>query len=166
MLSIANLSKSCQVRRLTEANLPQMLALCQGNPLYYEHCPPAVTEDSLRQDMAALPPRKTLEDKYFLGFFQGEELVAILDLITAYPNPETAFFGFFMVKKERNGTGFGSQLVEELCRALKADFRHIRLGYVSSNPQSKHFWEKNGFIPTGVISKTEHYDIVVLEKTL
>ncbi len=166
MFPIETLSKSCRVRRLTEEDLPQMLALCQGNPLYYEHCSPAVSIESLKQNMQALPPRKTGEDKYFLGLFQGTELVAILDLITAYPNSETAFWGFFMLKKEKQGQGLGSQLVQELCVALKGEFAFVRLGYVKTNPQSKHFWEKNGFSATGVISKTENYDIVVMEKKL
>ncbi len=166
MYPIEKLSKSCSVRKLTEDDIPKMLELCKNNPLYYEHCPPEVSKDGLRSDMAALPPRKTMEDKYYLGLFQGSELLAILDIITGYPNEETAFWGFFMVKKEKQGRGFGSKLVAELCEALKDDFKAVRLGYVSSNPQSKYFWEKNGFAPTGVISKTELYDIVVMEKKL
>ena len=40
---------------MTEADLPILLALCRSNPGYYEHCPPFVTEESLRADLAALP---------------------------------------------------------------------------------------------------------------
>ena len=73
----ARLSKRCRVRRLTEADLRELLALCEGNPLYYRHCPPAPTAETLLGDMAALPPRRTLNDKYYLGFFdEGRPMTA------------------------------------------------------------------------------------------
>ena len=73
----ARLSKRFAVRRLTEAELPELLELCEGNPLYYRHCPPAPSAETLLGDMAALPPRRTLNDKYYLGFFdEGRPVTA------------------------------------------------------------------------------------------
>lgn len=34
-------------------------------------------------------------DKYYIGYFEGEKLVAVMDLILNFPNKETAFIGFF-----------------------------------------------------------------------
>lgn len=166
-LDPARLSARCKVRSLTEEDLPALKALCLGNPLFYTHCPPPPSEESLRCDMAALPPRKTLTDKYYLGFFDGPELIAVLDLITGFPKPEIAFWGFFMLKAAEQGKGRGTALVTELCAALRGfGFRAVRLGWVKTNERAERFWKKNGFAETGVSYDTPDYTVVVAQKEL
>ena len=46
-------------------------------------------------DMSVLPPNKEMCDKYYLGFYDGEKLIAVMDFIMAYPDELTAFIGFF-----------------------------------------------------------------------
>ena len=166
-LDPAGLSARYAVRRLTEADLPALLALCRSNPLYYRHCPPAPSAESLLGDLAALPPRRTLADKYYLGFFDGETLIAVLDLIPGFPKPEIAFWGFFMLRAERQGRGEGSALVSELCAALaRRGFRAVRLGWVRGNPQAERFWKKNGFAETGVSYDAGGYTVVMARREL
>lgn len=51
-----------------------------------------------------------------------------------------------MVDAGRQGTGFGSLLVEEAANHLRAQgFSRLRLGVDKGNPQSLAFWTKNGF---------------------
>lgn len=164
-LDPAALSARYAVRRLTEADVPAVLKLCRGNPLYYEHCPPPPTEETVRADMAALPPRKTLADKYYLGFFEGDRLCAVLDLITAYPRPEIAFWGFLMLDATLQGQGRGTALVSELCAVLAAKgFRTVRLGWAASNLRAERFWKKNGFVETGVRYDAGGYTVVVAQR--
>lgn len=47
-----NFSKSYHVRMLTERDIPLILALCEKNTQFYEHCPPFVTAESIRDDMS------------------------------------------------------------------------------------------------------------------
>ena len=54
-MNYINFSKSYHVRMLTERDIPLILALCEKNTQFYEHCPPFVTEESIRDDMCALP---------------------------------------------------------------------------------------------------------------
>ena len=163
----ALLSARYEVRRLTEAELPELLALCRGNPRYYLHCPPEPSAESLLADLAALPPRRTLNDKYYLGFYEHGELAAVLDLIPGFPKPEIAFWGFFMLRRELQGQGRGTALVSELCGALAAlGFRSVRLGWVRGNPQAERFWKKNGFHETGVSYETGAYTVVVAQREL
>lgn len=44
--------------------------------------------------MKALPPQKQEADKFYVGFFDGEKLAAVLDLIVSYPDDSAAFIGF------------------------------------------------------------------------
>ena len=166
-MDVSQFSETYRVRRLTETDIPAIFALCRNNPLYYEYCPPFVTEDSIREDMAALPPRKTLADKYYVGYFEGETLVAVMDFISGFPKPEVAFIGFFMAEKAKQGAGLGTKIITELFAFLrKSGFQSVRLGWVKGNPQSEHFWKKNGFLETGAQDNSNPYTIIIAEKVL
>lgn len=167
MIQFEELSREYAVRRLTEEDLPEVLALARGNPVYYEHLHEAPALETLREDMTKLPSHAAPEDKYFLGYFRDGQLCAVLDLITRYPDPETAFIGWFILRKDLQGRGIGTALVNELLALLKAQgFCYVRLGYVKGNPESKSFWEKNKFTPAGVEVPTDSYIVVVLERSL
>lgn len=164
---VDKLSERYRVRRLTEADVEMVYALSVGNPMFYQHCPPFVTPKSILSDMKALPPRKDYADKYYIGYFEGDELVAVMDLILGYPNEETAFVGLFMMAKERQRKGIGSGIVEECFAFLGSmGYRFVRLAYAKGNPQSEAFWVKNGFVKTGVEMESEGYVQVVMERRI
>ena len=54
-----------------------ILRLSESNPMFYEYCPPFVTRESILNDMKALPQGKTDAEKYYIGFFEGQKLIAI-----------------------------------------------------------------------------------------
>lgn len=166
-MEVSLISTRYSVRRLTAEDVPAVFSLCSKNEQYYRYCPPFVTERSIMEDMKALPPKKGPEDKYYVGFFDGGELVAVLDLIVSFPNDRTAFIGFFMLEKRLSGGGVGSSMIEGLKAYLKKlGFTHIRLGWAKGNPQAEHFWKKNGFTETGVSYKAEGYTVIVAECAL
>lgn len=147
---VSRFSTVFRVRPLTVQDIPQILQLCRGNPLYYEHLHQQPEESGIRADLTALPPHKTMADKFYLGYFQGRTLIAVMDLIRGYPQKDTAFLGFFMMNAACQGQGIGTSILSELAGQLKwLGFRRLRLGYVADNPQSGAFWKKNGFEPCG-----------------
>lgn len=166
LMDIKELSGTYEVRAAGAEDVPDILRLCRGNPVYYRYCPPEVSEESIREDMVKLPPDKSEDDKFYLCFWDRGRLVAVLDLILKYPDEETAFIGFFMVDSDFQGKGIGSRIAEDIFKCLKSEFLKVKLGYVKGNEQSRHFWEKNGFAPTGIVSKEYEYEIVVMEKIL
>ena len=97
------------VRPLEEKDLPEMLTLCLGNSLYYEHMGTVPTKENLRRDMTNLPRGRTMEDKFFLGFFRDGRLCAVLDLILRYPGEDAAFVGWFILRADLQGRGEGEQ---------------------------------------------------------
>ena len=166
-LPIEQISARYAVRPLAEADLPAILALCRGNPTYYEHMRLHPTLENLAESMTALPPGKGPEDKYFLGCFWEGRLLAVLDLIAAYPDLETAFLGWFILDKAHQGAGNGTALLAELLAFCKAHgFRYMRLGYIKGNPESERFWHRNRFAPTGVETGGGGYTVVVMQKKL
>lgn len=159
------LSKIYRVRRLTEEDADRIYALSAENPMFYQFCPPFVTRESILNDRKALPPRTSYDDKYYIGYFEKDELTAVMDLILGYPNDETAFIGLFMMKKQCQGKGIGSAVVEECFDFLSGiGYRFVRLGFARGNPQSEAFWKKNGFTQTGVEVDNGNYIMVVMER--
>ena len=143
-------SQKYAVRPLTAGDVDKILALCAENEEFYRYHPPMATRESILADMTALPPGTGAENKHYLGFFDGDALVAVLDLIEHYPQQNTAYIGFFMTKKERQGCGLGTSLIGKLFDELRKEkFCRVRLAIDRGNPQSKAFWEKNGFALTG-----------------
>ena len=165
-MKISQCSNHYQVRELVDADLKQVLAFYQTNPLYFEHFPPLPSLESLANDLVECPPGEELSDKYFLGFWDKERLVAILDLIDGYPTAEIAYIGLFMVDSRLAGQGLGSKIIAELLSQLATHFKKMRLGYVESNPQSSHFWSKVGFCPTGEVKELAGKNIVLTEYDL
>lgn len=127
-----------------------ILALASGNKLFYEYHPPFVSRESILEDMNSLPPGKELKDMYYIGFFDGGNLVAIMDLILGYPGEKTAYIGLFMVGQDYQGKGVGSKIIQD-CADYLADigYEKIRLAIDRGNPQSEAFWTKNHFVKTG-----------------
>lgn len=158
-LPVQTLSSRYQVRRLGEDDLPELLELARGNTVYYAHLHEEPSLEGLRADLTKLPPRAAPEDKYFLGYFQEGRLCAALDLILRYPNPETAFIGWFILRKDLQGQGVGTELFRELL--FRLPFRYIRLCYVKGSEESRRFWRKFHFAPTGLELDGGGYTMVV-----
>ncbi len=166
-MQIENVSQRYGVRKLCERDAEEVFSLYKTNPQYFDAMHDIATLESVKADLVALPLKKTAEDKFYLGFYEGDSLVAIMDLILAFPNERTAFIGLFMVDGAWQGKGIGSLIVTQALGYLKSlGFSACRLGYVKTNPQSRAFWEKNGFLPTGTQSQQEHYTIVIMEKEI
>ena len=147
---ISALSDQFTVRRLTEADVPAMLALAETNRIYYLYHSPAPSSEDMGDGLTALPPGKTMADKYYVGFFDDETLAALLDLVLDYPEPGAAFIGLFMLDAAYQGKGVGSSLFSGIASVLeRAGYRKLRLAIDKGNPQSEAFWTKNGFINTG-----------------
>ena len=98
--------------------------------------------------MVALPDNVDFKDKYYVGYFKNEKLIAVLDLIDRYPKKDILFIGFFMMDINIQKNGIGSAIVNELIKYLTTlEYKEVRLGWINGNLQAEHFWIKNGFCP-------------------
>ena len=116
---------------------------------------------------ARFPTGKASPTNTSLFFFDGNNLVAVLDLIEKYPDKQTVFIGLFMVAAAYQGRGVGSKIVSSCFKQLAAEgYTHVRLGYVKTNPQAKSFWQKLGLVPTGIECEQEYYTVVVTDRII
>lgn len=166
-IQLEKISNKYNVRRLDGSDVNTVLELCSKNTLYYQYCPPLITKEGVIQDMEVLPPGKTKSDKYYLGYFENDVLIAVLDLITGYPNESTAYIGLFMLDIKVQGQGIGTKIIEELCEYLKnTGFQRVELAWVKGNLQSEKFWIKNNFNDIGERSSNAAEHVIVAEREL
>ena len=164
---LERLSGMYEVRELTDADVPEMLRVAQGNPLYYEHMRMQPDAENIAETLMALPPRRTLADKQLFGWFDGSQLVALMDLIARHPQEDMAFIGWFMVDAEHQGAGLGRKLVADVLSMLHdSGIREVRLGRVDGNPQSERFWRACGFADTELGYNTQDYHVTVMRRSI
>jgi ribosomal protein S18 acetylase RimI-like enzyme len=166
MIDISMLSNQYIIRRLNDSDTDDILDFCQKNTMYYQYCGAEISKDQVLNDLHITPPGVDIADKYYVGFFNGEEMVAVLDLIDGYPEPAIGYIGFFMMNVALQGKKIGSAIIQDVCSYLKQIGKTaIRLAIAKDNPQANHFWKKNGFT---VIKEVERdgWTILVAEKKL
>ena len=120
---------------------------CSKNYLYYQYRPPYVTRKSIESDMVALPDNVDFKDKYYVGYFKNEKLIAVLDLIDGYPKKDIVFIGFFMIVISIQKNGVGSAIVNELIDYLTTlKYKEVRLGWINGNLQADTFGLRMVFV--------------------
>lgn len=145
-IDIRKLSKRYDVRKLNLDDVEMIYTFCKSNTQYYKYCGKVISTELIESDIKIAPPGISMEQKYYIGFFENSMLVAIMDLIAGYPNNNSVFIGFFMMNAKLQGTGIGSKIISEVLYYLQnQEFKKCQLGIDKDNPQSNHFWRKNGF---------------------
>ena len=128
------------VRRLTDEDVEAVYELCTGNPMFYDYCPPYVTYESIHEDMRILPPHTVPENKYYIGFFKADRLIAVMDIVLNYPDKKTVFIGFFMTDKSVQGQGVGSCIISDVAGfARTCGYQWLRLCFAEGIPRAKRF---------------------------
>lgn len=153
-MQISELSNRYAVRRLNKNDVDMIYEMMSQNHIFYQYHPPFITKESILDDMTVLPPGKKSDDKFYIGFFEKESLVAVMDLILDYPAKDIAFIGLFMMNTQYQNKGVGTEIISDVKQYLKsAGCKEIRLGVDKGNPQSYSFWTKNNFV---VIDENEY----------
>ena len=146
MIDISKLSKRYSVRVLEESDVETLVEICKQNTVFYEYTEARPTKENILNDMKETPPGITMDEQYYFGFFDDRELIAIMDLIDGYPKAEIAYIGFFMMNPQYQGKQKGTAIIAEVIDYLQSTGKaSVRLAIDKGNPQSTHFWKKNGF---------------------
>ena len=166
MFDLSKFSTQYNVRYMSDSDADEILAFCLQNKQYYRYCGKQPSRELILRDLHITPPNTPAEAKYYVGYYEENNLVAVMDLIDGYPDNETAFIGFFMMSRPLQGRQIGTYIIQELCLYLKeTGMERVLLGIDKENPQSNHFWAKNGF---SVIKEVEQEEgtILLSEKSL
>ena len=119
MIEITELSTVYKIRKMEDSDAEEILNLCNENTQYYESCGKQPSKELILSDLHITPPGISEADKHYIGFFEKEKLIAVMDLIDGYPESDTAFIGFFMMRKDAQGRNIGSSIISEAAGYLK-----------------------------------------------
>ena len=146
MIDISKLSRCYSVRILEQSDVDIIIEICEQNIIFYKYTEARPTRENILNDMQATPPGIDLSAKYYFGFFDDQQMVAIMDLIDGYPKAEIAYIGFFMMNLQYQGRQIGTAIIGEVIDYLQSTGKtSVRLAIDKGNPQSTYFWKKNGF---------------------
>ncbi len=166
-MELDKISKKFEIRNLGLQDVDKIYALSVDNGYYYKHCPPMVDKESIILTIKIKPQNISIKDKHYIGYFSGNELVAVMDLIDGYPLKGTAHIGLFMMNKKYQNKGIGSSIISELKNYLSLNnYDKIRLAYSKNNKQAKSFWYKQGFISTSKEVDNGDYIACIMEYQL
>ena len=102
-----------------------------------------------------------MQCKHFVGFYdEDDRLVAVMDLITGYPESDDAFIGWLMVDGDMQGKGVGSGIFADVRAAKKAaGYDYMSLAVIKKNEEAVKFWESQGFRRGEETVSTEGYEV-------
>ena len=95
MFDLSKLSTQYRVRYMNDSDTDALLDFCLQNDQYYRYCGKQPSRELILHDLHITPPNTSADAKYYIGFYDGDILVAIMDLIDGYPaiNPISINFG-------------------------------------------------------------------------
>lgn len=164
VFNIETLSADYEVQRITEEDISDVYNLCRSNVRYYRSIGQRPSKQRLTEVISELPDSAETSQKFFVGFYENDKLVALLDLITGYPDKDNAFIGWFMVDADRQRKGIGSQIFADIRATMKAHgFRVLTLKCPATNEEAITFWEKQGFSRD---ESSENADSVSMSRTI
>ena len=167
-LDIAALSTQYEVKRIKEEDISAVYRLAKSNSKYYEYLHTVPTRESLTEVISTLPDGTSPGDKYFVGFYNADDvLVAVMDLITGYPESDDAFIGWLMVNGEMQGRGIGSGIFADVRAAMKAEgYDYMALAVVKENEEAIRFWKEQGFKVKEDSVSTDGYEVFVMDREI
>ena len=146
-IDVASFSSEYEAKRIKEGDIADVYNLYRSNIRYYRSNHERPSKKALTRVISEIPEGADVSNKYFVGFYDHDDLIAILDLITGYPNKDDAFIGWFMVKEELQRRGIGSQIIADVRASLKGQgINNISLKCNKDSVDAINFWKNQGFV--------------------
>ena len=147
MEGLGSLLPEWKVKPVTEDDFDAVLAMEERcNEFFWLLDGAPITAESLRRDMAELPPRCTPEQKHYAALWKDGAPWIVLDLVEGWPRPKTMFIGLFVTDPAIRRQGVGRAVMTAVLKAAKgAGFDRVRLGCLLDNSIGHTFWQAMGF---------------------
>ena len=136
-----------QVRRLTEEDGDEIFALQRRHPEYQElFLNHKVKKADVLSDLTSIPEGVLPENKFYLGMYDVDNLVAIADVVLNFPTSKTAWLGLIMVDYDVVGQGIGGKIIEKLKQALMRERFKQLCTLVPIESDVGSFFDAHGFL--------------------
>lgn len=136
-----------EIRELNKLNLEEIMNLLNNCIDYFE----LVEGDkpninNVKEILENFPPEKTIDDKKVFGFYDNQELIALVDFIKGYKTLNEGIIGLFLVDERKRNLGIGKYVHKEIIKVAKSyGLKKLRIGVAESNKVACIFWGKLGY---------------------
>lgn len=97
------------------------------------------------------PPGCDPDASYRLGLFFDDRLSGLAEVSFGFPLDGDAYLGLMMLGQWARGKGHGAAFLSHIETTLRTTgYTKLYLAVMASNPQGRAFWEREGFIATGL----------------
>lgn len=132
-------------KEMDESFASQVLSLFQDCHEYFELISGETPEDT-DDYFNGLPPNKDYDEKHCIGVFEGETLIAAIDIVEDYPKDKEWIIGLLVLHPSYRGLGLGSKIEEVLAEIVVENRgKFLRLGVQVQNEMGLKFWKKLGY---------------------
>lgn len=132
------------VRPLLASDVPALEALFDADPEYFEINGRRFPVEEMR---TALPPGRTLDDKFAYVLERDGRPEGMIDVIRGYPEPHVWYLGFIFLSVGVRGGGQGRRCLHALYDWVGTQGgTAIRLGVVEPNLKARHLYATEGFV--------------------
>jgi ribosomal protein S18 acetylase RimI-like enzyme len=143
-----------ELKEIGPEDLAEVQRLIESDPGYTERITGYPPGQADAESLLMGRPEGLSEDaKVVLGVWEGDQLVALVDLLRGYPTGHIGFIGLLEVHGDHQGRGVGAaayRLVEDYVGTAWPEVRTLRLAVVDTNAEvAAGFWQRRGFELTG-----------------
>ena len=138
---------SCSLRPVARAHRARLEQLTRGTGLFREE-EVATAVELLDESLAGSA------DYQFIGAFEADQLIGYACWGATPGTLATSDLYWIVVERDRQGTGIGSQLLQEVERLLTADGRRLVVVETSARADyipTRRFYEARGYTRTATI---------------
>ena len=138
-------------------DLPAVVQFYRDAPDYWELAEGRTPDAAKAADFFTDgPPGCDPALSYRLGAFLDDRLSGLAEVSFGFPDPSDAYLGFMMLGPWARGQGHGRAFLHHSERLAKGrNASQMYLAVMASNPRGRAFWEREGFVDTG-LSGTMH----------
>lgn len=154
--------------KITPHNQKDALAVYHQNLDYFALTAEIPSLASVAQDRAACPPQLDPEQKHFFLVTFEKRPMAVVDLLTGYPEDISGYLGLLLIAEHRQG--HGQKILAQLEDWLQDQgFQRLELGVLAHNTPALAFWTAQSFHPCGkssVLLNQQSYTVIKCAKNL
>lgn len=144
-------TKEYLFKEIDESFAPEVLELFKACKEYFELISGEVPQDT-DDFFKEIPPNKDFDDKHLIGVFDGDKIIAAIDLVEDYPRDKEWIIGLLVIHPDYRRLGLGRK-IEEVIAAIVRENRgkFLRIGVQEQNTAGLEFWKSLGYQEKSVV---------------
>jgi GNAT superfamily N-acetyltransferase len=132
-------------KEIDESYAPQTLELFKACSEFFELVGGETPEDT-DHFFKDIPPNKDYDEKHLIAVFDGDKMIAAIDIVEDYPRDKEWIIGLLVIHPDYRRMGIGGKIDEVLGEiVLENRGKFLRVGVQEQNKDGYTFWFNQGY---------------------